>query len=295
MARSAVERLFHPCFLVLPPGTYLSFVRTLFAVGYVQNLTAAICLMTGPCREEFRKLVFGDAGGSGDAGHVEAKPRRMSSVQEVSRVVLDSLGTSSLLPFDQTRQEDETRHDLSSIAAVNRAIRAGLMNLLRLASLVNLHVFQEAGASFDIATGTDEFDKLCDYLHITNTVVSADGVDDDDPAGRLHWSVSDPGPLIKFWVDELVSHVDAAGPFTSRRILIQHQFFWEQPRLLQLPHEYDAIFRVSDQQAVGVRVVRRGFKICILIFPVGPKFEHLPIDGYEPPLSPGGWRNSKIH
>jgi hypothetical protein len=30
-----------------------------------------------------------------------------------------------------------------------------------------------------------------------------------------------------------------------------------------------------------------GFKICAVIFPAGPKFKNLPIDGYELPLNPG--------
>ncbi|CAG0912404.1 unnamed protein product [Notodromas monacha] len=249
--------------LVVPPlsndiGAFTAFVRLLYAVGYVQNLTAAICLMTEPCRARFAAYVLENADRDGGS---------MTNLASVGSLVIKTIGTSYLLPIDQTRQEEETRHDLSSVDAVDRAIRAGLVHLLRLASLLRFYIFEDpllSASQGHLSGNSNEFDKLCNYLRI-NMLDGTRSVLSGDCARRLHWHVQNPEGVVGRWVGELVQKTDVICPLTIRRILIQQQLIWEQPRLLQLPHEYDAIFRVyHSMSCFNCKSVPKDPAICLV-------------------------------
>lgn len=122
-------------------------------------------------------------------------------------------------------------------------VQKQLLPFLRVAVLLRHHIFDQPLP--DIRTPQSEFVRLVYYLELVT-----EGMDWGcfNAAVGLNWP-SDTDPVVhratpQLWCVQFAAFV-TKSQLAARSFLVEQHILWHQPRLLDLPREYEKIFTVS--------------------------------------------------
>lgn len=194
---------------------FICLVQRLFNLLAVQITAQLTCRLGEKKRKLYKSLTFGD-------WNLAALMSSVVAFMEDSHLYIEE---------DEERHGKQQFHTLNVEADVQQPLYKMALHFLRLASLLQHHLFGDALPVSAGASNTDyeEFFELSSYLSISCEPKFDPGVDAHS--------------VIGLWCRDFRLFL-ARSPHVARGLLLQH-VPWRGPRLLTLPHSYDTLFQVN--------------------------------------------------
>lgn len=200
---------------------FSSVVKVIYNLLYYQVIVQVSCTLTKSERNKKTRL-----------------PERNTSSALMSS---DSIIRMVINHFEQTDfYEDEPSYRPGR--STEQQIQTLCLPFLRIAALLRHHLYSQPLP--DIRIPEDEFVRLVYYLELVT-----EGMDWDcfNAAVALNWQNDEVGITVpQMWCDQFLAFY-RRSQIAAKRLIADQHIFWQAPKLLSLPREYEKLFTVILQ------------------------------------------------
>ncbi|XP_053595393.1 E3 ubiquitin-protein ligase Ubr3 [Microplitis demolitor] len=218
---------------------FSSVVKVIYNLLYYQVIVQVSCTLTKSERNKKTRL-----------------PERNTSSALMSS---DSIIRMVINHFEQTDfYEDEPSYRPGR--STEQQIQTLCLPFLRIAALLRHHLYSQPLP--DIRIPEDEFVRLVYYLELVT-----EGMDWDcfNAAVALNWQNDEVGITVpQMWCDQFLAFY-RRSQIAAKRLIADQHIFWQAPKLLSLPREYEKLFTFYHaRQCCKCHLVPPEISICLL-------------------------------